>query len=92
MKVIKEKYNFENGVMIAKYGSNGVPKDHSKWYYDLSEVESENMAKDASLKDPSSVYYVRYNDAIDSSSDLRWVNGKSYNSYSDARKALLQRV
>lgn len=43
-----------------------------------TDEEAEELAKQASIDDPTDVYYVEYNDIMDSSSNIRWYKGKSY--------------
>lgn len=46
----------------------------------MTDEEAEEAARIASLKDPTNVYYVAYDDLMDSSSSICWINGKSYSS------------
>ena len=56
--------------------------------YDLmTNNDAEEKAKNASIKSPNRIFYVKYDDVMNPSSDLKWVNGKSYTSYDDALKA-----
>ena len=50
---------------------------HNDWR-EMSDEEAEGLAKQASLKDPTDVYYVHYDDIMNPSSDIRWYKGKSY--------------
>lgn len=63
---------------IARYGEfdNGHVL-HNDWR-EMSDEEAEGLAKQASLKDPTDVYYVHYDDIMNPSSDIRWYKGKSY--------------
>lgn len=66
------RYNeFDNGNVLHNYEK-------------MTSEEAEERAKQASLDNPDDIYYVAYDDIMDSSSDLRWINGKSYN-YSDVQ-------
>lgn len=66
------RYNeFDNGNVLHNYEK-------------MTSEEAEEKAKQASLDNPNDIYYVAYDDIMDSSSDLRWINGKSYN-YSDVQ-------
>ena len=66
------RYNeFDNGNVLHNYEK-------------MTSEEAEEKAKQASLDNPDDIYYVAYDDIMDSSSDLRWINGKSYN-YSDVQ-------
>lgn len=66
------RYNeFDNGNVLRNYEK-------------MTSEEAEEKAKQASLDNPNDIYYVAYDDIMDSSSDLRWINGKSYN-YSDVQ-------
>ena len=44
----------------------------------MSDEEAEELAKQASIKDPTDVYYVQYDDIMNPSNDIRWYKGKSY--------------
>lgn len=66
---------------IARYGEFDNGHVLHNWNK-MSSEEAEEKAKQASLQNPNDIYYVAYDDIMDSSSDLRWINGKSYN-YSD---------
>lgn len=63
---------------IARYGEfdNGYVL-HNDWR-EMSDEEAEELAKQASIKDPTDVYYVHYDDIMNPSSDIRWYKGKSY--------------
>lgn len=66
------RYNeFDNGNVLHNYEK-------------MTSEEAEERAKQASIDNPDDIYYVAYDDIMDSSSDLRWINGKSYN-YSDVQ-------
>lgn len=74
-KAINEGTNYKR---IARYGEfdNGyILHDFKK----MTSDEAERQAKQASIKNPNDIYYVAYDDIMNSSSDLRWINGKSYN-------------
>lgn len=45
---------------------------------EMSDEEAEEAAKQASIKDPTDVYYVAYDDVMNPGSELRWYKGKSY--------------
>lgn len=63
---------------IARYGEfdNGHVL-HNDWR-EMSDEEAEELAKQASIKDPTDVYYVHYDDIMNPSNDIRWYKGKSY--------------
>jgi hypothetical protein len=63
---------------IARYGEfdNGYVL-HNDWK-EMSDEEAEELAKQASIKDPTDVYYVQYDDIMNPSNDIRWYKGKSY--------------
>lgn len=63
---------------IARYGEfdNGYVL-HNNWR-EMSDEEAEELAKQASIKDPTDVYYVQYDDIMNPSNDIRWYKGKSY--------------
>ena len=54
----------------------------------MTEEDAETEAKQASIEDPNNIYYVAYDDVMNPSSDLMWVNGESFDNYTSARKAL----
>ena len=47
-------------------------------WYEMSDDEAEEKAKQASIDDPTDIYYVAYDDIMNSSSDIRWYKGKPY--------------
>lgn len=53
-------------------------------YEDMDVEKAEEKARERSLKDPDNIYYVAFDNIMDSSSDLRWINGSSYH-YSSVR-------
>ena len=63
---------------ITRYGEfdNGYVL-HNDWR-EMSDEEAEELAKQASIKDPTDVYYVQYDDIMNPSNDIRWYKGKSY--------------
>jgi len=62
---------------IAKYGESGGSILRGGWK-EMSNEEAENLAKEASIENPDDVFYVEYNDLMNSSSDIRWYKGESY--------------
>lgn len=64
---------------ISNYGEfdngNVIHTDWSK----LSDEAAEELAKQKSIEHPDQIFYVQYDDVMEPCSDLRWVNGKSYN-------------
>lgn len=66
LKRISSYKEFDNGHVLR-----------SDWK-EMSSKDAENIAKQKSIEDPDDIYYVAYDDVMDSSSDLRWINGKSY--------------
>lgn len=60
---------------------------HGDWKK-ISDEEAEDVAKEKSLADPNKIYYVQYDDIMNPSSDIYWVNGISYISYNDALDAI----
>lgn len=64
---------------ISNYGEfdngNVIHTDWSK----LSAEAAEELAKQKSIEHPDQIFYVQYDDVMEPCSDLRWVNGKSYN-------------
>lgn len=62
---------------IASYGEF----DNGHILHEWSEMtckEAEKLAWQKSLENPNDVFYVAYNDLIDTCSDTRWINGKAY--------------
>ena len=53
----------------------------------LSAEEAEALAKKTSIENPGIIYYVRYNDEMNSISDTYWLEGISYSTYRDALEA-----
>ena len=61
------RYNeFDNGHVL-----------HNDWQ-DISDEEAEELAKQASIEDPTDVYYVQFDDIMNSSNDNRWYKGELY--------------
>ena len=61
------RYNeFDNGYVL-----------HNDWKK-ISDEEAEELAKQASIKDPTDVYYVQFDDIMNSSNNNRWYKGKLY--------------
>lgn len=53
----------------------------------ITDEEAENIAQKKSEEDPGRIYYVQYDDIMNPSSDIYWVNGISYTSYEGALAA-----
>lgn len=66
-KRISNYDEFDNGNVI-----------HTDWSK-LSAEAAEELAKQKSIEHPDQIFYVQYDDVMEPCSDLRWVNGKSYN-------------
>ena len=47
-------------------------------YKRMDPDKAEELARKQSIKDPDNIYYVKYDNIMDPSSDLRWIDGKSY--------------
>lgn len=61
------RYNeFDNGYVI-----------HNDWKK-ISDEEAEELAKQASIEDPTDVYYVQFDNIMNSSNDNRWYKGELY--------------
>lgn len=61
------RYNeFDNGHVL-----------HNDWKK-ISDEEAEELAKQASIKDPTDVYYVQFDDIMNSSNNNRWYKGELY--------------
>jgi hypothetical protein len=56
---------------------------HGDWK-EMTDEEAESKAKEASQQNPGEVFYVQYDDIMNPSSDIYWVNGADYRSYQDA--------
>ena len=63
---------------IARYKEPDEHVFHS-WYEELSPDKAEEMARQASIENPEDVFYVQYDDVMNSSSEYRYVNGVQYN-------------
>ena len=46
---------------------------------EMTDEEAQEIARKESIKYPDDIFYVAYDDVMDSDSDIRWVNGKQYN-------------
>lgn len=66
LKRISRYNEFDNGHVL-----------HNDWKK-ISDEEAEELAKQASIKDPTDVYYVQFDDIINSSNNNRWYKGKLY--------------
>jgi len=62
---------------VCRFGfpATGIPCTN---WLEISDSDAEARAKKMSAENPNDIYYVRYNDVMDSSSDIRWINGKEY--------------
>lgn len=76
MRIYKEETKFKRVSSYKEFDNGHVL--HSDWK-EMSSEDAENIAKQKSIDDPDNIYYVVYDDVMDPSSDLRWINGKSYN-------------
>lgn len=65
-KRISHYKEFDNGHVL-----------HGNWK-NMTSDEAEEIARKKSLEDPNDIFYVQYDDVMNPSSDLRWINGKSY--------------
>ena len=48
-------------------------------YFRASAAEAEKRAKQASIENPDKVFYVKYDDVMNPSSDIKWKNGEQLN-------------
>ena len=48
-------------------------------YFRSSSAEAEERAKQASIENPDKVFYVKYDDVMNPSSDIKWKNGEQLN-------------
>ena len=62
---------------IARYGEFDNGHVLHDWT-EMTDEEAEDLAKQMSLENPDDVYYVAYDDIMDSCSDTRWINGEPY--------------
>lgn len=53
-------------------------------YFRASSAEAEERAKQASIENPDKVFYVKYDDVMNPSSDIKWKNGEQLNEAEDA--------
>ena len=75
MRIYKEETKFKRVSSYKEFDNGHVLR--SDWK-EMSSKDAENIAKQKSIDDPDNIYYVAYDDVMDSSSNLRWINGKSY--------------
>ena len=75
MRIYKEETKFKRISSYKEFDNGHVL--HNDWK-EMSSGDAENIAKQKSIDDPDNIYYVAYDDVMDSSSNLRWINGKSY--------------
>lgn len=52
-------------------------------YFRASSAEAEEKAKQASIENPDKVFYVKYDDVMNPSSDIKWKNGEQLNEAED---------
>ena len=64
-KRISRYREFDNGYIL-----------HS--WYEMTDEEAEEQARQASIKDPTDIYYVQYDDVMNPCSDIRWYQGNQY--------------
>ena len=62
---------------IARYNEFDNGYVFHSWK-EMTDEEAEEKAKQASIEDPTDVYYVAYDDIMNPSSEIRWYKGKSY--------------
>jgi len=48
-------------------------------YFNATSAEAEEKAKQASIENPDKVFYVKYDDVMNPSSDIKWKNGEQIN-------------
>lgn len=75
---LNESFNPETVPKRISYYKEDT-KHHLPSFFKWSVADSEAKAKEASIKNPNDVYYVQYDDIMNSSSDYRYVNGVQYN-------------
>lgn len=56
-------------------------------YQKMTDDEAEDLARQASLENPKKIFYVQYDDIMNPSSDIKWVNGQPYYTYDEALDA-----
>lgn len=64
---------------ISHFGEFDNGHVFHKWY-EMSDEEAENKAKQMSIEHPDDVWYVAYDDVMNPGSDKRWFRGKEYDS------------
>lgn len=62
---------------ISHFGEFDNGHVFHKWY-EMSDEEAENKAKQMSIEHPDDVWYVAYDDVMNPGSDKRWFRGKEY--------------
>lgn len=70
-KRIARTDEFDNGYVM-----------HGDWKK-ISDEEAEELAKQASIENPGKIYYVQYDDIMNPSSDIKWINGEAYDTHCD---------
>lgn len=69
---------------ISNYGEfDNEHVIHTDWSK-MSDEAAEELAKQKSIENPDQIFYVQYDDVMEPCSELRWINGKSYN-WSDVK-------
>lgn len=79
-EVIESSYDVTGSTAlkrIARYGEFDNGRVFHNWTK-MTDEQAEELAKQMSLENPDDVYYVEYDDLMDSCSDTRWINGQPY--------------
>ena len=63
---------------VARYKEFDNGHVFHSWLEDKTADEVEELARLACIKNPDDVHYVQYDDVMNSSNDIRWLNGEKY--------------
>ena len=82
-RYIRSSTSFKRIARVDEFDNGRVL--HS--WQEMTDDEAEELAKQASLKYPGKIFYVQYDDIMNPSSDIKWVNGQPYYTYDEALRA-----
>jgi hypothetical protein len=72
-----ESYDGKRKLRIARY--NEFDNGRVLFNYDRMTInDAEELAKQKSIKDPNDIYYVKFDDIMNPTTDICWYRGKSY--------------
>jgi len=77
LKLFQKLNEGTNQKRISKYREFDNGHILHNWY-EMTDEEAEEKAKQASIKDPTDIYYVQYDDVMNPCSDIRWYQGNQY--------------